>query len=125
VLEYINYIGTGLSSQRDFLYFSMYCPALYDQIQDGAKILEQTQDMYKDINEINKWILFYVVIAGLSMVASLVVALTIFTNKKLKEHPNMLIAFLSIANFLSCTNLLVYIIGTPDFVCYFGLASLY
>ena len=81
--------------------------------------------MYKDINEINKWILFYVVIAGLSMVASLVVALTIFTNKKLKEHPNMLIAFLSIANFLSCTNLLVYIIGTPDFVCYFGLASLY
>lgn len=70
-------------------------------------------------------ILFNVVVAGFSMIASLAVALTIFTNKKLKEHPNMLIAFLSIANFLSCSNLMVYMIGTPDFVCYFSLASLY
>ena len=39
VLEYINFMGTGLSSNKDFLYFSMYCPSLYDEIENGANVL--------------------------------------------------------------------------------------
>lgn len=37
----------------------------------------------------------------------------------------MLIAYLSIANIMTCWSLLIYIIGTPDFVCYFGIAELF
>jgi len=59
------------------------------------------------------------------MIASVLVAGAIYKHKKLREHPNMLIAYLSIANFISCYNLLIYIIGTPDFVCYFQIADLF
>jgi hypothetical protein len=74
---------------------------------------------------IKKWLLSYTIMAILSMIASLIVAGTIFNYKKLQEHPNLLIAYLSIANFMSVWALLIYIVGTPDFVCYFGIANLY
>ena len=56
----------------------------------------------------------------MSIVSSLFVALTIIFNKKLRAHPNMLIAYMSIANFGVILNILIWSIGTEDFVCYFG-----
>lgn len=62
-------------------------------------------------------------IAFVSIVSSMLVAYSIVKVKKLRQHPNLLIAYLSIANIISCWALLIFIIGTPDFVCYFGLAQ--
>jgi hypothetical protein len=57
------------------------------------------------------------------MFASLIVALTIIFNKKLKGHPNMLIAYLAIANLGSCWSVLIWAVKTNDVTCYFGWAQ--
>ena len=77
------------------------------------------------MQETRHWILFYMICASLSLMSSGIVAMTIYCNKKLKEHPNMLIAYISICNFISGACLMIYIVGTPDIVCYFGLATLH
>ena len=86
---------------------------------------KKLQEKKDGLTESSHWILFYAIVGSLSMFSSLMVALTIYCNKKLKEHPNMLICYISIANFISGGALLVYIIRTPDMVCYFGLAGLH
>lgn len=62
-------------------------------------------------------------IGSFSMLCSFLVALTIYYNEKLRAHPNMLIAFMSIANFGSCWSTVIYIIGTPNVSCYLGWAQ--
>jgi hypothetical protein len=57
-----------------------------------------------------------------SMLCSFLVALTIYSNDNLKVHPNMLIAYMSIANLGSCWAAVIYTIGTPGIVCYLGMA---
>ena len=59
----------------------------------------------------------------ISMLCSFLVAITIYTNKKLRVHPNMLIAYMSIANFGSCWSSIIYTIGTHHVVCYLGMAQ--
>ncbi len=67
----------------------------------------------------------YVFTAFVSMVASLFVALTIFYNRKLNQHPSPLIGFMCLCEGISCFNCVVWAIGPVDFACYFGLHYLY
>jgi len=67
----------------------------------------------------------YVVIGLVSMVSSVLVALTIFYNAKLRAHPSKLIGYMCISEGISCFNALVWAIGSFDISCYFGLHYLY
>ena len=64
-------------------------------------------------------------IAMISMFATVAVALTIFYNPKLRQHPSMLIGYMCICEALSCFNALVWAIHPIDYICYFGLHYLY
>lgn len=66
----------------------------------------------------------YALLALMSILSSWIVYYTIQNNSNLSQHPNMLIAYLSLGIIMSCWALLIYIIGTPEFVCYFGIAEL-
>ena len=64
-------------------------------------------------------------LAMVSMVAAVFVAMTIFYNPKLKQHPSSIIGYMCICEALSCFNALVWAIHPLDFICYFGLHELY
>lgn len=118
-------MGRGILDQgEDYIYYSKYCPSLYKNTADQVQIEFEKNKITEEINTVYRWLFIYSLFGILSMVSSILVAGTIFKVKKLQQHPNMLIAYLSIANFMSCWSLLIYIIGVPDFVCYFGLADL-
>lgn len=63
-----------------------------------------------------------VIFSMISMLFCVVVSSTIFFNKELREtHPSMLICIMSLAEFITCYNALIFEIGTVDVVCYLGL----
>lgn len=64
-------------------------------------------------------------IAMISMIATVAVALTIFYNPKLRQHPSSLIGYMCICEALSCFNALVWAVHPIDYICYFGLHYLY
>jgi len=61
-------------------------------------------------------------IAVISLICSLLVALTILFGNNMKSHPNKLIAYLSIANVGVTYTIFLWTVGTEDYVCYFGLS---
>lgn len=70
--------------------------------------------------------MFFTMLALISLTMTSIVAATIFLNKKLKDtHPSMLIALMSILEFIICQNVLVYRLNTVYIVCYFNLNDLY
>lgn len=106
--------------QNDLLYQSQYCDLTAFLPSSSLK-----QNIGDDIKAAIGFRLFFVIIAMISMTSSFVIAATIFKNKKLQAHPSMLIALLSVALLGSCFSLLIYIIGSTDFICYFKLADLF
>ena len=67
---------------------------------------------------------FYIFVATLSMTGSILVALSIFYNKKLQAHPQYLIACICICEGISCFNGVVWAISSEYISCYFGLNQL-
>jgi hypothetical protein len=64
-------------------------------------------------------------VALLSMVFCSTIAITIFYNEKLRQHPSGLIGYIFVCEALSCFNALVWAIKPFNFICYFGLHYLY
>jgi hypothetical protein len=60
-----------------------------------------------------------------SILGSVLVALTIFYNKKLKVHPSPLIAYICICEAISCYNGLVWAVSSPYVICYFDLLYIF
>ena len=55
------------------------------------------------------------------MSTCLLVAITIFTNKELKDtHPSLLLAAMSICEFITCWNVFVWTLNPVKLSCYFG-----
>jgi hypothetical protein len=61
----------------------------------------------------------------LSVLGLAFVAITIFSNKKLQAHPQMLIAYICVAEACMSFNGLVQVIGPVYFICYAGLEKIY
>ena len=57
----------------------------------------------------------------LSILGLLFVATTIIYNRKLQAHPQMLIAFICIAEACMSYNAFIQVINPVYFACYFGL----
>jgi len=55
------------------------------------------------------------------MMGSVLVALTIFYNKKLKVHPSPLIAYICMCEAISCFNGFIWAVSSPYVICYFNL----
>ena len=55
------------------------------------------------------------------MIASLFVAITIFSIKKLRAHPNSMIGYISLFEAISAYNTIVWICSTVEWIEYFGL----
>ena len=60
-----------------------------------------------------------------SFASSCVIAGTIWFNKKMRVHPNQLIALLAVANIGSCICAGIYTVGTPKVACYLQIAQLF
>jgi len=67
----------------------------------------------------------YVVIATLSIIAATFVFTTIFTVKKLRAHPSIMIGYISLFEAISCFHSVVWAVGTMEFIDYFGLEYLF
>ena len=68
---------------------------------------------------------FYACIAILSICSSIIVALMIFYNPKLRIHPSKLIGYMCICEAASCFSALIWVINPQQYVCYFGLHYLW
>lgn len=66
-----------------------------------------------------------VVIALISMFLSVLVAMTIFYNPKLRIHPSKLIGYMCLNEALSCFHALIWTVGPVDVICYFGMHYLF
>ena len=60
-----------------------------------------------------------------SIAGLIFVAITIFRNKKLQAHPQMLIAYICMAEACMSYNALIQVIGPVLFSCYFGLEQIF
>lgn len=102
----------------DKSYQSYFRPFIF---QSGGSTLVgcNNADYGTDLNSAYKGV--YTLIALVSMVSAIFIALTIFWNPKLRSHPSLLIAFMCICESISCFNSLIYAIGTTEFICYFAL----
>lgn len=58
------------------------------------------------------------VVGALSILTSIFVAATIYTNEKMQKHPNYLILIFSVVNFVACYHLLFYMFDMQDSLCY-------
>lgn len=65
--------------------------------------------------------ILYVILFGISVVGLLFVAQTIFYNPKLQTHPQMMIAYICMAEAMMSYNALVQVIGPVYISCYFGM----
>ena len=61
----------------------------------------------------------------LSMLASFIVASTIYFNKRLRGHQGKLVMFLSIANFCSVYHQFVWAVDASDYFCYLGQTQMF
>lgn len=66
-----------------------------------------------------------VVLAILSMMGLITVALTIFYNKKLRQHPSPLIAYICIVEAINCWSSLLRFLKTSTIICYFNLYTIF
>jgi len=65
--------------------------------------------------------LAYAIIAILSIIGLCIVALSIFYNKQLGEHPSPLIANICIVEAIMCYNTLMSFLTPKYMVCYFNV----
>lgn len=72
-------------------------------------------------NDQNLLILAFFLLAFFSMCTCILVAGTIYYNSELKNtHPSLLIAAMSICEFVSCWNVLIWQLNVVKVSCYFG-----
>ena len=124
IIDYVEQMGRGLQKNDTSLYFSEYCTSLMTNEDDDHEFYDKSKEMKQRVITVYQRLFFYALLALASMGSSIFVAYAIYRYKELRGHPNMLIFYLSIANIMTCWSLLIYIIGTPDFVCYFGNAEM-
>ena len=67
----------------------------------------------------------YTTLAIISIISTLFVFMTIFSNKKLRTHPSILIGLISLFECISCYHSLVYAVNPMEFIDYFGLHYLF
>jgi hypothetical protein len=67
----------------------------------------------------------YVVIGIFSLVAATFVFLTIFSVKKLRAHPSIMIGYISLFEAISCFHAVVWASSTMEYIEYFGLQYLF
>jgi hypothetical protein len=60
-------------------------------------------------------------IAVISILSSVIVALMIFYNPKLRIHPSKLIGYMCVCEAASCFAALLQVINPKSFICYFGI----
>ena len=110
-------INEGIQSYEnglDYFYESIYCNYGNNSMEDSRN----PDELFRSNIQ-----MFGITMLGfISMLCSFLVALTIYSNENLRAHPNMLIAYLSIANIGSCFASVIYTIGTPNVVCYLQIA---
>jgi hypothetical protein len=80
---------------------------------------------YKSNEESQIYRLVFFGLCFLSVFGLAFVAITIFSNKKLQAHPQMLIAYICVAEACMSFNGLVQVIGPVYFICYAGLEQIY
>lgn len=66
-----------------------------------------------------------VILALISIVTSISVALTIFYNPKLRIHPSKLIGYMCVCEAASCFSALIWVINPLNYICYFGIHYLW
>lgn len=72
-------------------------------------------------NSFDYYLVSFVLMAFLSMFTCLIISISIFYNKKLRNtHPSMLLALISLSEFGMCYNALVWQLGIVKCSCYFG-----
>lgn len=59
-------------------------------------------------------------LAVVSIVFSVVIATTIFYNKKLSMHPSKLIGYMCLCEAIQCFQALIWLISPYKYACYFG-----
>jgi len=97
----------------------------YPFVLTGSALKFCDQTSQKDANETNLENGFYAFIAILSICSSIIVALMIFYNPKLRIHPSKLIGYMCICEAASCFSALIWVINPRQYVCYFGLHYLW
>jgi len=106
-----------------------HIPAIFKEfypfVLTGSPLKFCDQTSQKDANETNLENGFYAFIAILSICSSIIVALMIFYNPKLRIHPSKLIGYMCICEAASCFSALIWVINPRQYVCYFGLHYLW
>ena len=69
--------------------------------------------------------IFKLIVAGLSMLVSSGVALTLYFNKQLLQHPNQLIFYMCICEAIAANASLYALISNRWVICYFDLNMIY
>lgn len=64
---------------------------------------------------------FFGAIAVTSILSSVIVALVIFYNPKLRIHPSKLIGYMCVCEAASCFAALIQVINPKSYICYFGI----
>jgi hypothetical protein len=69
---------------------------------------------------------FVVFFSLISMITCVVICYSIYKNKMLRDsHPSLLIAIMSLCEFITCYHAMVWQLSTVNFACYLELPSLY
>ena len=57
---------------------------------------------------------------------ALIVIYVIFSNSEIKNaHPSKLLALMSLCEFISCSQVFIWLVGAGKLGCYFGVVDLY
>ena len=62
----------------------------------------------------------------LSCTTSIFVVYVIFSNKEIRDaHPSKLLAMMSVCEFVSCSQVFIWLVGAGRLACYFKMDSFY
>lgn len=67
----------------------------------------------------------YVILGTLSIIAAVFVFSTIFSIKKLRAHPSIMIGYISLFEAISCFHSVIWAISTMEYIDYFGLEYIF
>ena len=123
MLQYAEFRIAKMMSAKDYLYYSDHCAGLFPNRAsleaDVHERLAQGNPVYDSLK-----IVAGSALGALSAIAAASVAAIILSHKRLSGPHNKLIAFLCILTACSSWHLVLFVIGTSDFSCYFGTAQL-
>jgi hypothetical protein len=85
-------------------------------VKHVCKIIDE-----KDLHLTSKIKAAYVILGTFSIIAGVFVFATIFSVKKLRAHPSIMIGYISLFEAISCFHSVVWAISTMEYIDYFGL----